>query len=672
MYPRRNGVFGCFYFAFLFVLAACCPLMRAASASGVQWKPISAEESQLTKIEGYPGASAVCLFTEVMTDDLQGSEHHYVRIKVLTEDGLVQGNLEIAYIKEARNVTNLHVRTIQPNGAIAEDPEAPVDRVIVRYRRFKTFAKTLAVPGVQPGTIIEYQYDLTWDRSHLYGDPWVVNGDLYTLKATFARRPNPFAGLRYAATRLPQGAHAARGTDGLIHLELENIPPTIVEDFMLPEAETRPRVDFYYYNFYRGQYLGTDLDVAWVAIGRSLCGSLEKFFAKESGIAASVSAVVEPNDSPEVRLRKLYDRVQALRSLSFEEEWPSTENKRGNLKLAENVGEVLKHGYGWTGELNELFLAMIKHAGISGTLLNVARRDGELFFEPASLSLSELPGRAVLVKLDGKEYFLDPSRPLLPFGWLPWAETSVKALRLDVSNGGLIDTPSALTTNSAVERRARVKLDQDGNIEGTVTIIYSGFEAIDRRFESRALDSVARRQHLENELQKWIPRTSEVALVNEPEWSRADATMTAEFRVQIKNWATMAGQRLFCPQSLFLEEDRSAFSADSRVHDIYFPFPRETRDWVSVLAPTGFRVEGLPVAKARDLKFLAYKTESKQDEATVEVSRKVSRSAILLGAKAYDGVRTFYQDLQAADESPIVFSVEKATQNPRPTRDSQK
>lgn len=643
--------------SFVFTLLAAASLLGLpVTAAPAEWKPITPDEMKLTTVEEAPLAPAVCLFSEVFTDDVAGREHHYVRIKVLTQEGRSRGDLAVPYRKGVWDLANLHVRTVQPNGALTEDPGTPIDSVIVRYRRFQTSAKTLAIPDVQPGTIIEYQYDVTWDNRVLYFDPWVVKGDLFTVRASFTRRPSRALNLRWVGSRLPKGVHVDVAQDGLIRLELKNVPASLAEDFMLPEAETRPRVDFYYHG---GHTYGSDTNLAWAEVATSASRGLEKYLSQDKGIERLIAETVYPEDSPEVRLRKVYGRVQGMRSLSFEDEKTRAQVKRENLKRAESVSDVLKNGYGWQGELDLLFLASLKRMGIEAWLLEVARRDGEIFFVPDSVALSDLPARAVLVKLNGKEYFLDPATPLLPFGWLPWGETSVKALRVDAVAGGLITTPATRAADSGVERRAQLKLDESGGLEGTVTITYSGLEAFDRRFDVRTLDLVAKRETLEKELQKWIPKTSEVTLQNQPEWSRSDSTLTAEFHVKVKDWATPVGQRVLCSEGIFSGADRSMFQSDTRVHDLYFPFPSETRDSILLSIPVPYHIDVLPAAKSRNLVFLSYATEVKSAGPAVEISRTVTLGNNNLAVSVYSGVRAFYQDLQQADESSIVLSTGK-------------
>lgn len=142
---------------------------------------------------------------------------------------------------------HLQVRVIQPDGPITENPVAPVETQIVRCRGYKVSAVTLALPGIQPETIIEYQHDIEWNRFFVLADSWMVPEDLFTLRSTFVRRPSRLLNFGWFGSHLPPGVQPALGPDGLIHMELTNVPSAEPEEFMLPEAETRPRASLYYY-----------------------------------------------------------------------------------------------------------------------------------------------------------------------------------------------------------------------------------------------------------------------------------------------------------------------------------------------------------------------------------------------------------------------------------------
>ena len=54
---------------------------------------------------------------------------------------------------------------------------------------------------------------------------------------------------------------------------------------------------------------------------------------------------VNADDPPDVKLRKIYARVQKIRNLSKEDAKSEKEQKQEQLKPNNNVEDVLKHNY---------------------------------------------------------------------------------------------------------------------------------------------------------------------------------------------------------------------------------------------------------------------------------------------------------------------------------------
>src|SRR5579863_6566530 len=144
----------------------------------------------------------------------------------------------------------------------------------------------------------------------------------------------------------------------------------------------------------------------------------------------AVSQIISPNDAPELKLRKIYDRVQQIRNTSFEIRKSEEEEKRDKEKPASNVEEIWKRGYGDGRQLTWLYLALVRAAGFEAYGCWVADRR-QYFFNPKLMNGKELDANVVLVKLNGKELYFDPGGALTPFGLLEWSETGVLGLRLD-------------------------------------------------------------------------------------------------------------------------------------------------------------------------------------------------------------------------------------------------
>src|SRR5216684_39413 len=111
----------------------------------------------------------------------------------------------------------------------------------------------------------------------------------------------------------------------------------------------------------------------------------------------AVAQIVSPNDPPEAKLRKIYDRVQQLRNTSFELRKTEQEEKREKEKDPVNVEEIWKRGYGSGTHLTWLFLGLVRAAGFEAYGCWVSSRSA-YFFSPVTMQSSQLNANVVLVK----------------------------------------------------------------------------------------------------------------------------------------------------------------------------------------------------------------------------------------------------------------------------------
>ena len=74
--------------------------------------------------------------------------------------------------------------------------------------------------------------------------------------------------------------------------------------------------------------------------------SWKAFIGKRKAMEQAVAEIVSPSDSPEVKLQKIYARVQQIRNTSYEAEKTEQEQKREKEKDPDNVETIWKKQYG--------------------------------------------------------------------------------------------------------------------------------------------------------------------------------------------------------------------------------------------------------------------------------------------------------------------------------------
>src|SRR5579863_6964145 len=115
-------------------IARCLPLISlavfAAIAHADQWTAPTAEELKMTSQPEVPGAAAVYLYKEEITDDKLHMWSKYVRLKVLTEAGKEFANVELKQYSSDEGgytISAIAGRTIHPDGTIIPFTGKPFD-----------------------------------------------------------------------------------------------------------------------------------------------------------------------------------------------------------------------------------------------------------------------------------------------------------------------------------------------------------------------------------------------------------------------------------------------------------------------------------------------------------------------------------------------------------------
>ena len=631
-------------------------LAAQEAKAGVGFQPVSPDELKLTSEPQAPGAPAIILYRQVDRDDNGQTSHEddYLRIKILTEEGRKYANVEIPFLKGSQNIVKVKARTIRPDGSIADFGGQVFEKYLMKGKGVKYLAKTFTLPDVQVGSIIEYSYTTDLSEYMLYDSHWILSDELFTKKAQFSLKPYKgtyqMFSLRWSWQGLPPGAVPKEAPDHIIRMEANNIPAFQTEDYMPPQDELKSRVDF----IYEEGFAAKDQDSFWKQVGRTRNGQLESFIGKRKAMEQAVAQIVSPNDSQEVKLRKIYDRVQQIRNKSYEVQKTEQEQKRAKEKPAENVEEVWKRGYGDSVQLAWLFLGLARAAGFEAYGCWVSDRR-EYFFSPVTMQSAKLNDNVVLVKLNGKDLYLDPGVVFTPYGLLTWSETGVPGLRLDKDGGTWIQTTLPQASESRIERVGKLKLSDTGDLEGKLTVTYIGLEAMYHRVEERNADEVARKKFLEELVTEQIAVAAEAELTNKPDWTSSETPLVAEYNLKIPGWASGAGRRVMIPAAIFTAAEKGVFEHANRVQPIYFEYPHEKADDITIELPPGWQVSSVPPPQDRNGKVMVYSLKVEQSPGTLRLTRKLTIDVLLVQQKYYTALRNFFQAVRTSDGIQVVL-----------------
>lgn len=640
-------------------VSAVAVIWMAGPLRGDDWKPVTPEELKMTSVPEAPGAPAIYLYRQVDRNDagVQRArgvrEYNYVRIKVLTEEGREQGNVVIPYFKGLTSIAGIRARTIQPDGKIVEFDGKVFDQIVEKKKGEKVQAKTFTLPDVHAGSIIEYHYNIDFEDDRIFRSYWLLSESLFTKEAVFTLKPfeeYPWNVQWSWPAGLPKGTDPPKqGPDHIVRMTSHNIPAFEEEDHMPPENELKYRVLFIYHD----EPFESDMDKYWKQFGKKKNGQIEGFVDKKKAMAEAVGSIVSPSDTPEVKLRKIYDRVQQIPNSSYLPRKSEEEKKRENIKPNKDVEDLWKHQYGNRWDLTWLFLGLARAAGLEASPCLVSGRS-EYFFTKQRVNGTELDANVVLVKVNGKDEYFDPGAAFTPYGFLPWMETGVTGLKLDGNGGTWIQTSMPGAKDSRIERTAQFKLSSEGDLTGTLKITYTGLEASIRRTREHNHDETERKKNFEEAVKNDIPTGSEVEMTGTPDWKNSEAPLNIDFNVKIPGWLASAGHRGLLTTGIFNASEKHLFEHARRTWPIYFTYPFSTLDEISIEMP-GWKVETLPQDATKDAKAVVYKRKVQNQNGVLKIERELDSEVVFVAKENYPILRNFYQLVKSEDEQQVVL-----------------
>jgi len=208
---------------------------------------------------------------------------------------------------------------------------------------------------------------------------------------------------------------------------------------------------------------------------------------------------------------------------------------------------------------------------------------------------------------------------------------------------------------SRTERKANFKLSDSGDLEGKLTVTFSGLEAMSRRVEELHSDDAERKKYLEEQIKEYIPAACETDLTNQPDWKSSSLPLVAEFNVKIPGWVSGAGRRALLPVGIFSATEKHIFEHTGRVHPIYFQFPFEKIDDITIQLPASWQVQNLPAPRNTDGHIVAYTLKTDKDANSLHLKRTMKIDILLLEVKYYSALRDFFQVVRTGDEEQIIL-----------------
>lgn len=570
-------------------------------AQDKDWRPITPEELSVKAPLVEPDADAEAIFWEIRIDDSSPEDlslRHYVRVKIFTERGREKfSKLDVPFTKGIK-IKDLSARVIRPDGTIVEINNDDIfEREIIKSNGVKIMARSLAMPNIEPGVIIEYRYKETIKSAGARGMHLEFQRDIPIQKIAYFYkpyngRPPQYESYNFTDTKFEKDQKgfwlASRTNIPALKEEPKMPPDDMVRAWMLLTGSSLQILNNSGFSISYTIKNPTNPLLYWASVAGEEA-PLAKFMNKENGdIKSAVAEITSGVTDPEEKLKKIYAYCQTqINNTTFD---PSiTDEQRSKLPQIKSVADVLKRKAASSQYVDMLFGALANASGFETRVAFTGDRS-KMFFSQQMTNEKLIHPAAIAVKVGDNWKYCNPGLRFLPYGMLVWYEEGNAALLVGESKYNWDNTPLSGYEASSTKRTGKFTLAEDGTLDGDVRIELNGQPGLTYRLSGYDETPAKLEESLKQDIKRQIS-VAEVSNVFIENVSDNSKPVVEKYKIHIPNYAQKTGKRLFLQPSVFEYGKSPLFSSATRKYDIFFRYPWSEADNIEIALPAGFDLD---------------------------------------------------------------------------------
>ncbi len=650
----------------LFSIIAMFALVVNAQEIDYKFGDVSKEEIEMKVYQPDSSAIAVVLHMDgyttfqVLNTNLQMYTEEKHRIKILKDDGVEYATIEIPYYKNSKS-SGLQetISQIEASAYNIEDGEVVREKMPKKYifRELvygNHYVVKLSIPNVRKGTVIEYKFKRSFNRATNV-DPWIIQQKI-PVKSSIYRTSIP----KYFRFR-----HEARGyeyiqrivTESAVNTTLDVDPQGFImyEDIVFT-AHDVPAIKNESFIWSISDYRSAiAFELEGVAFPRQIYKNYTNTWEdvitllKNSSSFGGKLNMRNPlkDQTQQLALDSLstYDKAIALLTLLKQRiKW----NDRFSL-FCKDIKETVESGVGNNGDINFIYMSMLEDVGIESTpVLLRLRSSGRLPITHASLD--KINTFIVMIKGEnGERYFMDGSSD---YGTINLIDTELMvemAIIYDAPEGCQEINLTKVGDNRTICTNL-VKILDDGSIEGTHSISYSGQVAL--AFKKSYANSKE-----ELDFVKEIEDDYNISI--EDYTIDGDKTLGSTIREKFKftKENSTSGDQIYIDPMVFKDETKNYFTNLERKFPVEFPYMQNVRIQNTFMIPEGYVVDVLPqsqkILMADNKLMVVFLVRNVGN--MIQVSYNFIIIDCLVNTQEYDDLKIFWEKLLEINNEQIIL-----------------
>jgi hypothetical protein len=653
------------YLPLLLLLCLLTPFTASTHAAGEDWKPIDPAHLALKSSTVEKDADAEGLFWEVRIDDNPEGDlifNHYIRVKVFTERGREsQSRIDLPFgniFGDEIQIKDIAARTIKPDGSIVELKKNDVfERTIVKVSGLKVKARSFAMPAVEPGSIIEYR----WREIRRNTDANYVRlqfqRDIPVQRVQYSIKPMNYENAAFHSIVLhgtPSPWVKEKG--GFFSTTMTNMPAVHEESRMPPEDQVKTWMLVFYQ---KATSEKANPQKYWFDLGKWYYEENKNRIKPNDDVkkmAASLTADAKTDDE---KIERLFQFCREKITNASNDASGLTPDERAKVKSNKNPSDTLKRGIGSGGDIDLLFAALANASGLDARIVLAPDR-GDIFFDKSLPNAYFIRPQNIAVNIGGKWKFFNPGYNYIPLGMLRWQEEGQQSLITDPQQPVWINTPMSSHEKSLVKRTAKLKLSEDGTIQGDITIEFIGHFAIERKEEMDEESETEREEGLREEIKRQMS-AAEISNIKIENVTDHVKPLIFSYHVRFPNYAQRTGRRLFLQPAFFQHGRGPSFATASRKYPIYFHYPWSEADDVEIELPSGYALDNADApAPFGSAGLSEYKPSlaTSADGSLMVYKRNFyfgANGSVLFPVEAYSQVKNYFDTLHKQDNHSIAL-----------------
>ncbi|MEO6393369.1 MAG: DUF3857 and transglutaminase domain-containing protein [Pyrinomonadaceae bacterium] len=642
-------------------MAICLVALTAITARAQDWKPITPAELAQKASTVEKDADSEIIFEEVRVDDRVGDElsvKHYLRIKIFTDRGREENSKIDISGDLGGKIRDVTARVIKSDGSIVEIKKEDIfERTIAKAGGEKVKARGFAVTGIEPGVIIEYRF-----RE-------VVSVSILSLTLPFQRvmpvqsltyliRPFPGQlGMRAQQFKIPSEVKFEKDKDGYFKATMTNIAGFHVEPRMPPINQVRSWVMVYYTDEKKDV---TPQDY-WKEFNTRVYGRVKDLTKPNDDVKRVAAEITVGAATSDEKIAKIFEYVKTqINNVSFDPNM--TQDEKDKLKENNSPGDTLKRKVGTVQDIDLLFGALVRGAGMEAYLTYTGDRS-ELFVNQGDANSRLFHYACIAVKVGDGWKFFNPGLKFMPYGMLIWYEEGQDALIVNPKDVIWSKTPMSMQEKNQEKRTGKFKLLEDGTLEGHVRIEFTGQYAYSRkRFDYD--DSITQQESTLRGNFKEQMSTAEFADIKIENVNDPEKPFVYTFNVRVPGYAQRTGKRLFLQPGFFEHGSKALFTAKERKHDVYFHYPWSEEDDITIELPAGFALDSAdapaPITPqmTQEICGLSIKMGVSADKKLLVYKRSFffgGKGNVIFPVASYAAVKNLFDLIRTADDHSLAL-----------------